>query len=317
MSPMLPAIKCGGGGVSRGVAVEDCRGSSSRGMSGTDGFAMDVDRDERQDGAATGAGSGGCVPALETGNGAGVGAEHLPGVHDSIHWLMPIGHNEEEVDLPDDDVAFSLRSMFTEAGGSGTSSSQAEASAAMDHAASRQYNDEAYARELDNKLEKKEIDADTVVEDPLAVAVRVNQKDNMSSMASGGSHMLVVEDLRTMEPVRVCSPAALGTEGGDGSRKRGAPRDTCVAGKKVKFLSEIMTRVYPRDNEDASAEEAVQAEEANTVAPQTVVSAGGNGACSEGVGSGQMQYPPGYQPRRQLSNAEKGKTPVVQEDPIV
>lgn len=85
----------------------------------------------------------------------------------------------------------------------------------MDHAASRQCNEEAYAQELDNKLQKKEIDADTVVEDPLAVAVRVNQKDNMSSMASGGSHMLVVEDLRTM-PVRFSSPAGLGTEGGDG-----------------------------------------------------------------------------------------------------
>lgn len=62
-------------------------------------------------------------------------------------------------------------------------------------------------------------------------------------------------------------------------------------------MSEIMTRVYLRDNVIASAEE-VQAEKANTVAPQTVVSDGGNGARGEGGSSGQMQYPPGYQPRR-------------------
>lgn len=74
--------------------------------------------------------------------------------------------------------------MFVEPGGWGGASSRAGASNVAGVSASCKSTNEEYARELESKLENKEIDANTVVEDPLGVAASVNP-GNSRSMASG------------------------------------------------------------------------------------------------------------------------------------
>lgn len=186
MSPNVPAIKYGGGSISWGVVTGDCHGNSSRGLTADDGFAMGVDDVRSHDGVAKSFAVEASVSCTITDAGDVFGSEHVAvgggdvsaGTstaveHDGIHSLVPHGESEEEVPLPDDDVAFCPRSMFSEAGGLGAS----PASSSGNVAATRECTDEAYARELDSKLEK-EIDTDTVVEDPLAVAACVNQATN-------------------------------------------------------------------------------------------------------------------------------------------
>ncbi|XP_037415903.1 uncharacterized protein LOC119278672 isoform X2 [Triticum dicoccoides] len=82
----------------------------------------------------------------------------------SIQTLVPYGESDEEVDLPDNDIAFCLRSIFATPGAPGSTAGGMSISTAP-HVA-------AYARELEKKLERKEIDANDVGEDPLGVAAR-------------------------------------------------------------------------------------------------------------------------------------------------
>lgn len=124
------------------------------------------------------------------------------------------------------------------AGGSGDSAEQAGPSTGAGVDASGVSTDEAYARELDIKLVKKgniklktcacswcrswiktliclcgcaEIDADTVVEDPLGVAACVNQPTTRADSASG-SPTVVVDDLRTLQPIRMVEHFDVGSD---------------------------------------------------------------------------------------------------------
>lgn len=90
------------------------------------------------------------------------------------------------------------------------------------------------------------------------------------------------------------------------------------ARKKVRFLSEIMTRGQADGNDNGTAAQEVPVlppigNVQNVNASQVVPSVHGDVAAE----SGQIQFPPGFGTGRRLTIAEKGKTPVVHEDPII
>lgn len=61
---------------------------------------------------------------------------------------------------------------------------------------------------------KEEIDANDVVEDPLAVAARVNKTNAQGGSASGSlgvSPMIIVDDLKTMQLIRMVAPDRWGS----------------------------------------------------------------------------------------------------------
>lgn len=75
--------------------------------------------------------------------------------------------------------------------------------------------------------ENKEIDPDNVVQDPLGVAARVNAGNSKRTMSSGGSGVLVVEDLRTVQLIRLAPPIDVPTEVAARAPNRGG---TCEEG---------------------------------------------------------------------------------------
>ncbi|XP_037478613.1 uncharacterized protein LOC119355831 isoform X2 [Triticum dicoccoides] len=138
-----------------------------------------------------------------------------PELHGSIPTLVLYTESEEEVSLPDDDIAFCLQSMFASPGGPSCVVGATIPSTTGSPVRTMVARDEEYARELEKKLESKEVEADNVVEDPLGVAAKRDKQDPQkcsNAGSSAGSHMVVVEDMRTLNPL-MAVPAQVATCG--------------------------------------------------------------------------------------------------------
>lgn len=116
---------------------------------------------------------------------------------------------------------------------------------------------------------------------------------------SASAAMMVVDDMRTLHLIRMLSNPGAQAGTGENSRKRAARDDDEPIRKKVRFLSEIVSRTFPSRENGASASVTVPGGEGDQTVPEQVM----NNDVAVVAPVGSLECPPvSLAPRRRLSN---------------